>query len=82
MLTTGRLFRKDRLVDLERTVKSLHGQLREMQSELDRAKAEPVPNRVWRDFANVTGGREFMSDVCNRRARPNQRMLSHVDSRL
>ena len=36
MLTAGRFFGTDRLVDLERTVNSLNGQLREMQWELYR----------------------------------------------
>ena len=81
MLTAGRFFGTDRLVDLERTVDSLNGQLREMQWELDRAKAEPLPVRLWRNLASRKGGQEFMSAVCNRRARPNTKMVSHADPR-
>ena len=81
MLTAGRPFGTDRLVDLERTVDSLNGRLREMQWELYLAKAEPLPVRLWRNLVSLKGGREFMSAVCNRRARPNTKMVFHADSR-
>ncbi len=81
MLTVGRSFGTGRLVDLERTVDSLNGQLREMQWELDRVKAAPLPIRLWRNLASRTGRQEFMSAVCNRRARPNTKMVPHVDPR-
>ena len=81
MLTASRSLEADRLVDLERTVDSLNGQLREMQWELYRAKAEPLSMRLWRNLVSPKGGREFMSTVCNRRARPNTRMVVHADSR-
>jgi hypothetical protein len=75
MLTASKSVEADRLVDLERTVDSLNGQLREMQWELYRAKAEPLSMRLWRNLVSPKGGREFMSAVCNRRARPNTRMV-------
>ena len=81
MLIAGRSFGTGRLVDLERTVNSLNGQLREMQWVLDRAKAAPLPIRLWRNLASRTGRQEFMSAVCNRRARPNTKMVSHADPR-
>ena len=81
MLTVGRSFGTGRLVDLERTVDSLNGQLREMQWELDRVKAAPLPIRLWRNLASRTGRQEFMSAVCNRRARPNTKMVPHADPR-
>jgi len=81
MLIAGKSFGTDRLVDLERTVDSLNGQLREMQWELCRAKADPLPVRLWRNLTSLKGGQEFMSAVCNRRARPNTKMLSHADPR-
>ena len=73
MLTAGRSFRTDRLIDLERTVDFLNGQLRKMQGDLYRAKAEPIPVRLWRNLVSLKGGPKFMSAVCNRRARPNTR---------
>jgi hypothetical protein len=81
MLTASRSLEAERLVDLERTVDSLNGQLREMQWELYRAKAEPLSMRLWRNLVSAKGGREFMSAVCNRRARPNTRMVVHADPR-
>ncbi|MEO5957356.1 MAG: hypothetical protein ABIR36_16925 [Nitrospiraceae bacterium] len=81
MSTVGRLLGTDRLIDLERTVDSLNGQLREMQWVLCRAKAEPLSVRLWRTLVNFKGGQEFMSAVCNRRYRPNTKVVSHVGSR-
>ena len=81
MLTGGNSIGTDRLVDLERTVESLNGQLRKMQWDLYRAKAEPLPVRLWRNLVSLKGGQEFMSAVCNRRARPNTKMVSYADPR-
>jgi len=81
MHSIGKSFGTERLVDLERTVDFLNGQLREMQWDLYRAKAEPLPVRLWRNLASLKGGQEFMSAVCNRRARPNRKVESHADPR-
>jgi hypothetical protein len=81
MLTGGNSIGTDRLVDLERTVDSLNGQVRKMQWDLYRAKAEPLPVRLWRNLVSLKGGHEFMSAVCNRRARPNTKMVSFADPR-
>jgi hypothetical protein len=81
MLAVGKSFGTMRLVDLERTVDSLNGQLREVQWELHRAKAEPLSVRLWRNLASFKGGQEFMSAVCNRRARPNTKIVTHAHSR-
>ena len=81
MLTASRSLGAVRLVDLERTVDSLNGQLREMQWKLCRAKTEPLMGRLWRNLASLKGGQEFMSAVCNRSARPNTRMVVHADPR-
>ena len=81
MLTIGRSFGAARLVDLERTVDSLNGQLRKMQWDLYRAKSEPFPTRLWRNLVSLKGGQEFMSTVCNRCARPNTKVISYADPR-
>ena len=81
MHAAGRSCATERLVDLERTVDSLNGQLREMQWELYRPKAEPLPVRLWRSLVSRNGRQEFMSTVFNRRVRPNTKMLSHAGSR-
>ena len=82
MFTAGRSLGVERLVDLERTVDSLNGQLREIQWSLYRARPEPFPARLWRNLMSLKGGQEFMSAVCNRRARPNRKMVSHADPRV
>ena len=79
MLTAAKSFGTDRMVDLERTVDSLNGQLRKIQWDLYRAKVETLPIRLWRNLVSLKGGQEFMSAVCNRRARPNTKMVSHAD---
>ena len=81
MLTAGRSFRAERLGDLERTVDSLNGQLRKMQWDLYRAKAEPLSARLWRNLVSLKGGQEFMSAVCNRCVRPNTKVVSYADPR-
>jgi hypothetical protein len=81
MLIARRVLETGRLIDLERTVNSLNGQLREMQWELWRTKVEPLPVRLWRNLVSPKGGQEFMSTVCNRRARPNTKVVSHADPR-
>ena len=81
MFTTGRSYMTERLIDLERTVDSLNGQLRKMQGDLYRAKSKPFPIRLLRNLVSFKGGQEFMSAVCNRCARPNTKMVTHVDSR-
>jgi hypothetical protein len=81
MLTIGRSFGAARLVDLERTVDSLNGQLRKMQWDLYRAKSEPLPIRLWRNLVSLKGRQEFMSTVCNRCARPNTKVISYADPR-
>jgi hypothetical protein len=71
----------DRLGDLERTVDSLNGQLREVQWELHQTKVEPLAIRLWRTLLPHKGGGLFMSAVCNRRIRPNTKVVSHDCSR-
>ena len=82
MHTVGKSFGTVRLVELERTVDSLNGQLRKMQWDLYWARAEPLSVRLWRNLASFKGGQEFMSAVCNRRARPNTKMVTHARSRV
>lgn len=81
MHTTGRLLEVERLIDLERTVDSLNGQLRKMQGDLCRIKVAPLPIRLWRNLVSHKGRQAFMSTVCNRSARPNTKMISYADPR-
>jgi hypothetical protein len=79
MLTGGKSFNRNRLVDLERTVNFLNGQLREIQWSLYRAKVEPLPARLWRSLVRFKGDQEFMSAYCNRSVRPNTKRVSYAD---
>jgi hypothetical protein len=78
--TTGRSAETNRLMNLERTVEVLNGQLREIQWERCRVKTGPLPVRWWRTLVPQRGD-VFMSAVCNRRIRPNTKVVSHVGSR-
>jgi hypothetical protein len=73
-----RVVTEQQLMDLERTVNTLHGQLREVQWELKQTKGVSLTERLWRNLISSKQGNEFMSAVCNRRARPNTKVVNHV----
>ena len=81
MLTASQSFMTDRLGDLERTLDTLNGQLREVRWELQRTKAAPLPFRLWRSFLSHKDAGVFMSAVCDRRIRPNMKLVSYDSSR-
>lgn len=70
-----------RLMDLERTVDALNGRLREMQWELRQAKGSSLTERIWNNLISPRQSRVFMSAVCNRRIRPNTKVVIHAGSR-
>ena len=69
---------KERLMDLERTVDTLNGRLREIQWELQQTKAGSLTERFRKSLMNPWQGGEFMSAVCNRRVRPNTKVVDHA----
>lgn len=69
---------KARLMDLERTVDVLTGRLKDVQGELQRVKSDSFSERLWKNLTGSRQGSEFMSACCNRRARPNMRMVDHA----
>jgi hypothetical protein len=69
---------KERLMDLERTVDTLNGRLRDMQWELQRVKNDSLTERLWKNLTVSRRGGVFISAVCNRRARPNMRIVDHA----
>ena len=69
---------KEQLMDLERTIGALSGRLRDMQWELQQAKAGSLTERFWKNLMSPWQGSEFMSAVCNRRVRPNTKVVDHV----
>ena len=62
-------------MDLERTIDALNGQLREVQWELQQQKGHSLTERLWHLIGGSKTGPEFMSAVCNRRVRPNTKVL-------
>ena len=69
---------KERLMDLERTVDTMNGRLRDMQWELRQAKGHSLTERLWKNLIGFRQGSEFMSAVCNRQVRPNTKMVAYV----
>ena len=71
---------KERLIDLQRTVDTLQGRVQDMQSELRQAKRPPA-ERWWKNLLGAKQGNTFMSACCNRRVRPNTKMVSYAAAR-
>jgi hypothetical protein len=69
---------KERLMDLERTVDTMNGRLRDMQWELRQAKGHSLTERLWKNLIGFRQSSEFMSAVCNRQVRPNTKMVDYV----
>lgn len=69
---------KERLMDLERTVDTMNGRLRDMQWELRQAKGHSLTERLWKNLIGFRQGSEFMSAVCNRQVRPNTKTVDYV----
>lgn len=63
----------NRLMDLERVVVMLNGQLRALQLELHQAKGGSLAERLRINLASIRRNHIFMSEVCNQRIRPNTR---------
>ena len=78
MMTERNVATKEQLMDLERTVGALSGRLRDMQWELQQAKTGSLTERFWKNLMSSWQGNEFMSAVCNRRVRPNTKVVDHV----
>lgn len=77
-MVTGQGISKERLMDLERTIEVLNGRLRDMQWELQQTKGQSLGVRFWKNFMTPHQGSAFMSAVCNRRIRPNTKVVNHV----
>lgn len=68
---------KERLLDLQRTVDTLQGRVQEMQWELRQAERRST-ERWWRNLLGVRQGDAFMSTCCNRRVRPNTKVVDYA----
>lgn len=71
---------KERLMDLQRTVDTLQGRVQEMQREL-RQEKRPAAERWWRHLLGARHSEAFMSACCNRRARPNTKVMEYARTR-
>lgn len=80
MMVMEREIAKARLNDLERTVDVLNGRLKDMQWELRQTKGQSLTERLWKNLMGSRQGGTFMSAVCNRRVRPNTKVVQHVGS--
>ena len=69
---------KERLMDLQRTVDTLQGHVRDMQWELRQAKRHSLAERWWKNLLGTRQGDAFMSGCCNRRVRPNTKMVHYA----
>ena len=69
---------KERLMDLQRTVDTLQGRVQDMQWELRHAQRRTLSERWWRNLLGTRQANTFMSACCNRRVRPNTRMMDYA----
>ena len=69
---------KERLINLQRTVETLQGRMQEMQCQLRQAERASLTGRWWNNLLVTRRGNAFMSACCNRRARPNTKMVNYA----
>jgi hypothetical protein len=72
---------KARLMDLQRTVDTLQGHVQDMQWQLRHAQRRPLAERWWKNLLRTRQGDAFMSACCDRRVRPNTKMVAYVTTR-
>ena len=71
MTTMEQRLAHSRLIDLERVVELLHGQLHALQRELDQSRGWSSAGQLRSNFLSLRRNHQFMSAICNRRIRPN-----------
>jgi len=71
MMTIEQRLTHSRLVDLERVVELLNGQLHALQRELDQSRSWSSGGQLQSNFISLRRNHQFMSAICNRRVRPN-----------
>jgi len=70
--------KEERLMNLQRTVDTLQGRVQDMQWELRHAQRRTLSERWWRNLLGTRQANTFMSACCNRRVRPNTRMMVYA----
>ncbi len=71
-----------RLISLQRTVETLEGRLQNVQWEIRQSKGLSISERLWRNLLGPWQSKGFMSACCNRRIRPNTKVVSHVGATI
>lgn len=69
---------KERLIDLQRTVETLQGRMQEIQCQLRQPQRRSLTGRWWSNLLGTGQDNAFMSACCNRRARPNTKMVNYA----
>ncbi len=72
---------QSRLMDLERVVELLNGQLHAVQQELHQVRSWSSAGQLRSNFLSLRRNHLFMSTICNQRIRPNTKEPSHGASR-
>jgi hypothetical protein len=72
---------KERLGDLQRTVETLQGRLQDMQWQLRQSQRRSLGHAWWRNLLGARQSNAFMSACCNRRVRPNTKMVDYAGTR-
>jgi len=72
---------KERLMDLQRTVETLQGRMQEMQWQLRQAQRRSLSERWWSNLLRIRQDNAFMLACCNRRVRPNTKMVNYAGTR-
>lgn len=70
----------DRLIDLEKTIVTLDHRVQMIQSGLQQTKGHSLTERLW----SLMGSKQkqaLMSTVCNRRVRPNTKVVPYASPR-
>lgn len=70
--------KEERLMNLQRTVDTLQGRVQDMQWELRHAQRRTLSEGWWRNLLGTRQANTFMSACCNRRVRPNTRMMDYA----
>ena len=71
MTTIEQRLTHSRLMDLERVVELLNGQLHALQRELEQTKHWSSAGQLRSNFLSLHRNHQFMSAFCNRQVRPN-----------
>ena len=71
MTTIEQRLTHSRLMDLERVVELLTGQLHALQQELEQTKHWSSAGQLRSNFLSLRRNHQFMSAICNRQVRPN-----------